>query len=305
MMEGLISIIIPVYNASTYLSQCLDSVIRQTYRNIEIICIDDGSRDTSLSILYQYQKVENRLRIIAKDNAGVSAARNDGLRASKGEFIMFVDADDWIESDTCEIAIKCIENYDMVFWTYMKEYQESNARKEIFSSDCIFQGEEFKNIIYRRLFGLLGEELAHPENADAICTVWGKMYRKKHVANLSFVDLEEIGTYEDGLYNILACSQMTNARYINKALYHYRKTNGDSITSRYNPKLRTQWDRLYCYIQDVIDENGLSEAYSNALNNRKAMGLIGLGLNELCNPKRNKSRGIKEIITDEKWVNHF
>ncbi len=97
-----VSVIIPVYNAEKFLNRCLDSVINQSYKNLEIICVNDGSKDSSLKILKDYQKRDDRIIIIDKENAGVSSARNDGIRKSTGEYISFVDADDWVEIDMIE-----------------------------------------------------------------------------------------------------------------------------------------------------------------------------------------------------------
>ena len=99
-----LSIIVPVYNASKYLERCLDSVINQTLKEIEIICINDGSSDNSKTILENYAKKDNRIKIINQKNLGLSASRNKGIKYANGEYIFFVDADDWIELNTCEIT---------------------------------------------------------------------------------------------------------------------------------------------------------------------------------------------------------
>ena len=96
-MRELISVIIPVYNVAEYLPQCLDSVVSQTYRNLEIITVDDGSTDGSGTICDQYAEKDSRFRVIHKANGGVSSARNEGLKTAVGDLIGFVDADDWIE----------------------------------------------------------------------------------------------------------------------------------------------------------------------------------------------------------------
>ena len=99
----MISIIIPVYNVSKYLRVCLDSVINQTYKDLEIICINDGSLDNSLDILKEYSNKDNRIIIIDKKNSGVSAARNDGIERSSGEYLFFIDSDDYIDNDFIEV----------------------------------------------------------------------------------------------------------------------------------------------------------------------------------------------------------
>ena len=111
-----ISIIVPVYNVEKYLPQCLDSLINQTLKDIEIIAVNDGSTDGSLSVLKDYAKKDSRIVIIDKENSGPGACRNIGIEKATGEFIQFVDSDDWIEPETCEVCYqKAIEhNVDMV-----------------------------------------------------------------------------------------------------------------------------------------------------------------------------------------------
>ena len=105
---ALLSVIIPVYNVEPYLEQCLDSVINQTYKNLEIICINDGSTDNSLKILEKYQKKDNRIKLINQKNKGLSEARNAGLDVAKGEYIAFVDSDDYLELNAYEEAMNVV-----------------------------------------------------------------------------------------------------------------------------------------------------------------------------------------------------
>ncbi|MBR5160328.1 MAG: glycosyltransferase family 2 protein, partial [Thermoguttaceae bacterium] len=99
-----ISVIIPVYNVEPYLRECLDSVVNQTFRDIEIICVNDGSTDGSPAILEEYAAKDSRIIIIHQQNGGLSAARNSGMNAAKGDFILFVDSDDYIKQNTLEIT---------------------------------------------------------------------------------------------------------------------------------------------------------------------------------------------------------
>ena len=101
-----ISVIIPIYNVEKYLSKCLDSVINQTYKNLEIICVNDGSPDNCHQILEEYKNKDSRIVVIEQENGGEGSARNRGIRAVTGNYIAFVDPDDWVELDFYETAIK-------------------------------------------------------------------------------------------------------------------------------------------------------------------------------------------------------
>lgn len=304
--KPLVSIIVPVYNAEKYLSECIDSILSQTYENIEIILIDDGSTDKSAQICDVYAAKDKRAAVVHKTNEGVSSARNDGLKAADGQLIMFVDSDDWIDPETCETAVSAMEESgaDVVMWTYISENNGNQSRKIIFGNDTVFEGADVKEKLHRRLLGLMGEELGHPELADSLCPVWGKLYKKELILNnnISFVNLSEIGSYEDGLFNIEVFSQVEKAVYLNKCLYHYRKENTSSVTSAYRKDLFEKWQRLFDLMQEYIAENDLPSDYQAALNNRIALSIVGLGLNIMsCDCRAaEKIKMIKEIIKSER-----
>jgi len=135
-----ISIIIPVYNTEKYLSKCLDSIIFQTYNNLEIILVDDGSPDNCGNICDEYAKKDERVKVIHRKNGGVSSARNEGLRNATGEYISFIDSDDWIELDMYESMIKKIKekNVDAVRCSYTREYKEKQEIVEhLYKEDII------------------------------------------------------------------------------------------------------------------------------------------------------------------------
>ena len=278
-----ISIIVPVYNAEQYLPKCLDSILNQTYKYLEVICINDGSYDNSINILNQYKAQDSRMVVIDKSNEGVSATRNCGLKQATGEYFMFVDADDWIEPDTCEKALTVMEdnNADIVMWSYVSERGFSNSQKTIFPNDCVFEHTNELEQVHRRFIGLVGDELAHPELADSLSPVWGKLYKKflLETSKAEFIDLAEIGTYEDGMFNLQIFQNASKIAYINKRFYHYRKTNQTSVTSMHKEKLFSQWQTLYKKMEQYICANRLPEIYREALKNRIALSILGLGLN--------------------------
>ena len=126
MEKDLISVIIPVYNLSEYLSKSIDSVLAQTYTNFEIIAVDDGSTDDSAKLLKEYALKDNRVKPVFKENGGVSTARNKGIEESNGEFIYFLDGDDWIEPDTLEKMHQFASEYDIVQAKFIESFDDGS-----------------------------------------------------------------------------------------------------------------------------------------------------------------------------------
>lgn len=151
-----ISVIIPVYNVEEYLRQALDSIINQTLKDIEIICINDGSKDNSLAILEEYASSDNRIKILNQENQGQGAARNNGIKIATGEYLSFVDPDDWIELDTYEkLYNKAIEfNLDLIEFSYFRNKEINNTiRKEKIKlsipKNKVIKGIDFPKYIFQ------------------------------------------------------------------------------------------------------------------------------------------------------------
>ena len=297
-----VSIIVPVYNVERYLRQCLDSLVDQTYQNIEIICVDDGSTDASSEILTEYALKNSKVRVIRQENSGLSVARNVGFSFATGEYVMYVDSDDWIDVCTCEKAVFKAEEHaaDLVMWPYIREFPNRSAPKVIFSEEKTFHAAECREL-QRRMVGLLGTELAHPENADALCTVWGKLYLRELIAqnDIHFTDLQRIGTYEDGLFNLHYLAHVKNATYIPDYLSHYRKNSG--MTSKYRKELAAQWKNLFSDMRGYIEKGGYGSDFEQALNNRISLSIIGLGLNAVALTNRKALAEIRNILSDKEY----
>lgn len=304
-----ISIIVPIYNVEQYLNKCIESIVNQTYINLEIILVDDGSTDKCPIICDQWEKKDKRIKVIHKKNEGISAARNAGLDVVSGQYIMFVDSDDWIDLNSCEKAITSIQNNDaeIVLWSYIREFSGNSKPKDLFGCNSkLFNTFETRNV-YRRLFGLYESELSNPENLDSIVTVWGKLYKKEILDGIKFVDSKILAVAEDLLFNIYVFARINKIFYINERLYHYRKDNKKSATAIYKSNLFNQWEFLYDCMQSEIDSKNYEVDFQTALNNRIALGIIGLGLTELNNPmgKHIKVRKIKEIISSKRYRNSY
>ena len=272
-----ITIIVPVYNAEKYLDQCLRSIVTQTYRNLEVILVDDGSTDNSGEICDQYASSDSRIIVIHQSNMGVSHSRNIGIEKAKGDYIIFVDSDDWIDEKLCETLLDAVITYNVeaAVCAYIREYPNKSLPKILHERNTVFSGKVMQRIIC----GPIAKELENPENMDSYGTLWGHIYPARVLKKHEVMDLSKIGTAEDVLYNFKIFSDIKNIVYVIQPLYHYRKDVKTSITSTYKPDLWCKWERLYSEFKKVIQENDLDPIYYQALSNRIAINTLGLGLN--------------------------
>ena len=303
-----VSIIVPVYNVENYIERCLNSLVNQTFKDIEIITINDGSTDKSLELLNKYAKEDIRISVIDLGDEGVSYCRNLGIEKANGKYIMFVDSDDWIDSSMVEVMYKKAEEnkLDLVMCSYIREFKD-HSKEKIFNlpQEIIYKDNEVKNELLRKLVGPIKEELSNPEMLDALGTVWGKLYRSDILKEnkIKFVDLKEIGSAEDTLFNIFTFNYLKKLMFLNKPMYHYWRDNLKSVTSQYNPKLKEQRKVFFKYISDFIRENNFEQVFEEALNNRICTSVLGLGLIECSQNNKiseiNKIKNIKKIIYEE------
>lgn len=295
-MKSKISIILPIYNAEKYLKRCIESIINQTLKEIEIICINDGSTDTSKEILMNYIIKDKRIVYLEQKNLGVSAARNRGIDVATAKYIMFVDADDWIDLNTCEIAYKELQENkaDVVMWNYIREYQGNSLPKVIFPEEkIIFKDYEVKEKLEYRYIGMTDEEIVKLEDLDILNPLVTKLYKKEIIKTnkINFSENQSVG--EDLIFNLFVFKNLTKVVYLNRNMYHYQRDNMNSKTRKYKSDLVDEFDRIYRIIFQYIDDNKLIEK-KKLLYNRVAVNIVGLGLN-IVSSKLTVFERLKEI----------
>ena len=212
MVENLVSVIVPVYNVEKYVAKCLDSLISQTYDNIQIIIVNDGSSDRSLDIVERYKNIDSRVKVYNKKNGGLSDARNTGIKYAEGEFICFVDSDDWVSSDYVETLISMFEEkVDITCGGFVYYY---NSRKIV----CM---EHMKNKV-----------LSNKEATKALCNgkwmtnhVWNKMYRRKLFSEIQF----EVGKHFEDIYIMHQLFARANKVACTDKIIYYYSMRDDSI----------------------------------------------------------------------------
>ncbi len=302
-----VSIIVPVYNTAQYLPQCLDSLCGQTYRNLEIILVNDGSTDHSGEIAAQYAARDPRIQVINQENMGVSKARNAGLAKADGVFVIFVDSDDWLDKQTCEIAVKYqqVTGAEVVLWPYTREYDGVSRPVSLFPPEKQVWDRTSIGRLFQRMVGLDGEQLRQPQQVDSLITVWCKLYAREAIGTASFVDTKIIGTNEDALFNIQVFSGVQKAAYVSEPFYHYRKTNVNSLTHKYKNELAVRWKELYKRIYQHLNQINAKPELYQALSNRICLGLIGLGLNlaeDTTMTEREKRHELKRLLQMPHYV---
>lgn len=306
MSEKLVSIVVPVYNTEPYLTQCLNSLVDQTYKNLEIIVINDGSTDNSQEVIDKFARQDSRVVAISQSNQGVSKARNNAIQYVTGDYVMYIDSDDWIDIDVCEKVLFFAENnhLDVVMWPYKREYTNITKDTLLFNQKSVLWEEKTIRRLYRRLFGPLKSELQNPEKLDSISTACIKLYSAELIRNIKFVDIKEFGTGEDTFYNIQVFANVKRAGYISDVFYHYRKDDLSSLTHKYKKNLAHQWLNLYYKIENEIETHGLGDEFKEALSNRICCGLIGLGLNLAEDGDisfKNKTKELKHLLNMEHY----
>ena len=285
-----ISVIIPIYNAEQYISQCLESIINQTYTNLEIICVIDGSPDNSLEICRNYAEKDERIKVFDKENGGTHTARNKGIEMARGEYVMFIDPDDWFDLDTLECLVEKIEEQDLdvIRFNYIREFEDTQVKKQnTFLKETVYRGEECLTLL-RQTVGLVGDELSHPENLNFLASVCFSAYRRKLIVDnkIEFFNIRAIGgSFGDGLFNIELLRYVKSFLFLDKGFYHYRKTNSQSATSNYRENFSEKQNVLFGKIQEAL-KDCFTEDLKEALSNRIAICTMELCLNAL---KSNKS----------------
>ena len=242
-----ISIIVPVYNAEKYLSQCLDSILNQTFKDFECICIDDGSTDTSLTILQKYANIDSRIKIINQENKGVSSARNIGIKNSLGQYLLFVDSDDWLTEDCLDKTFNKIKNTsaDVVQFNYKFYY----SKEEKYESKTILESEKIKK--EDTISSVLQKSYEGP--------VWRRIYKKDVLLKNNLLFYEGRSSSEDGVFSAILFLYTKNIVYVQDELYIYRKQISSSLTNNLN-KLFVDWFyNFYIMIKDVKNRGFLSE----------------------------------------------
>lgn len=215
MKEPLISIIVPVYNVEKYLEKCISSITMQTYKNLQVIIVDDGTKDNSGKLADALATADNRIEVYHKENGGLSSARNEGMKHIKGEYVMFIDSDDYMAHDMCEklISHAVQSQCDLVECGFVNVYKTYEKEEYPCSSTTILTGREATKAY-----------LTREHNIQS--AVWVTLYHKSVLEGIKF----EVGRlHEDGWFKYLVLYAAKRVALIPDCLYYYVKEREGSI----------------------------------------------------------------------------
>lgn len=241
-MNKVVSVIVPVYNSEKYLERCIDSILKQTYKSLNVIIINDGSTDSSYKIAERFSVLDQRITLIDQENKGVSAARNKGLENVTGKYVLFVDADDYIESNMIELLVDASEKYNA-------QITSSGLFKEESASDR--PGKRLESIAFNsnEIIVLNNNDLrcVFPEklNTAVFHSPYAKLYRFDYIKqNHAFFDTE-ISLGEDYLFNLPLFRNIDKYVYIGRALYHYMIYSNNTLSKKFRIDMFEIYLKLY------------------------------------------------------------
>ena len=222
-----ISVIVPVYNVEKYLAKCLDTILSQTFSNIEIICVNDGSTDGSRKILEEYKQKDSRVIIVDKENGGLSSARNAGMKVATGEFISFIDSDDWVDETMLEKMYENITSLNTDI-SICAVHQYDEVKQEIDDSCEYFTLGYFNECFDNRAFSYIDTK----DFLMNVCVMaWNKLYRKSFLDECQ-VEFPDGLIFEDGPFFFSIFFKTKRVSIIRDFLYYYRINRSGSILKK-------------------------------------------------------------------------
>lgn len=284
----MVSVIVPVYNAEPYLGYCINSILKQTYKEIELILVNDGSKDNSLRICKNYEFLDKRVKVLDIPNGGVGNARNTGLKEASGEYVMFIDSDDVIH----ETMIETLYNSSQI---YEKDLVKCGMKIVHLKDNKVLNTEEYT-------FNKIGNEVVYNKKNFLIHLmdiIWktglmegpaNGLYRleviKKH--NILFPTTTQYG--EDFLFNIEYFQHCNGAVLINKPLYYYIRANEESLSQKYIPDLFQNQKYLINKLKGLLDETGVWELSNQVAFANYFISHTFASIKMLFHPKANLSQ---------------
>lgn len=280
-----ISVIVPAYNAEKVVKNCVESILGQTLENIEIIAVDDGSKDHTRNVLRELAQKDARIVLIEKDqNEGLSAARNSAFQVAKGEYIGFVDADDWVEANTFGNMYEKGQGADLVVAGYRHDTMDENRTMVNISRDVTTAPGYWTNK------NEIVAKAADIDTAKMFAYTWNKLYRRELILS-NHLEFSKQVLIEDFIFNTLFWDKISTLSVIEDMGYHYVKASKDALTQKFLPDFLDIMNLRFEYIKNLLAKN---EVYAGTAKEQLANIYIKhavAGVVRNCSPMGNYSFG--------------
>lgn len=257
--QELLSIIVPIYNVEEYLPRCLESIIGQTYKNIEIICVDDGSTDQSGSIADTYALNDERIQVVHKDNGGLVSARKAGISRANGQYIAFVDSDDYVDENMYQVMMKCMVELkvDFIHSGYVKEFGNTQSIMCDFENQVVSCSKNRKGFLLNNVF--FSEKKQYISSS-----IWSKIF-KSSIIKKAYSLVPDSQSYGEDLICLCACILEANTMaYVRGTSYHYVVRENSIITTASMKNLIREFE-LYKCLEKLFQEYDCLEALDSSL----------------------------------------
>lgn len=251
MTQPLVSFVVPVYNAEKTIERCVWSLQKQTMSDLEILLIDDGSKDRSFEVCKSLADEDARIRVIHQENAGVSVARNVGIENALGRYISFVDADDWIDANTCEVFATALQKHDYDLYCFSAVYRKNGKEKRsfLFANDRDLLTEKQLEELHLKVMTPWAPGFEHSTNTRYAASSWGKFYKKSIIGSFRFVS--GLIVSEDGLFNLFVLNNVSTAGFTIKCNYRYEQ-HDDSAQFNYRPNSTIYFEKVAVEAQSLL-----------------------------------------------------
>ena len=304
----LISFVVPVYNAERTLHDCVRSLIKQTFGNIEIILVNNCSTDESLGKCNELAKEDERVKVVDIAEKGVSAARNRGIELATGEYIAFVDADDWIDPDVCELFADLNAKYDYDLFCFSAQYHKKGkvTTTYLFDKDVELLSQNQKEEFQIKVFAPHAPYFKYKTNTRFAGSAWGKFYKREKLLKNNLRFATETIISEDVLFNTLSLDYFHRIGYTKQCFYHYEQ-NEDSAQNGYRPNSDKYFIFIVEKIQEWLRKTKESQHFVDAANCLFVHYLFGILKEDLCHKDNRLSyaerkKAFKQVLSKgELW----
>lgn len=295
----LVTVVLPIYGVEAYLDACVQSVIGQTYRNLEIILVDDGGKDACPAMCDEWAKKDSRIKVVHKQNQGLGMARNSGIEASTGDYICFFDSDDFVDADTVECAVSTAmrDEADIVLFGMRSVSNDGKIVLSERAPHCpksVYEGDEVREVF---LPYLIAPDLRTGEDWGLMASAWGCLADNHMLSAWGFRFASEREIISEDVYSMLGLYRhLRRVSVIDRVFYNYRVNNA-SLTHTYNPQRLARIAHFYRVSRELARECGYSREVEKRLaipySNFVIAALKQLAVADV--PKREKLAQIKEV----------